>query len=73
MASVAYFRRQADLCLRLSLLASEDEVSNRLVLMAREYMATAESLESSGGGNTDATERAPLGATAGLSGATADC
>jgi hypothetical protein len=45
MPSAAYFRRQADICLRLSLIASDDNVSNRLVTMAREYMATSETLE----------------------------
>jgi hypothetical protein len=37
-----YFRRQADICLRLSLIASDDEVSSRLIVMAQEYKAKAE-------------------------------
>ena len=41
MPSAAYFRRQADICLRLSLIASDEEVSNRLIIMAREYAAKA--------------------------------
>jgi hypothetical protein len=45
MPSAAYFRRQADICLRLSLIASDDGVSNRLITMAREYMATSEALD----------------------------
>ncbi len=45
MPSAAYFRRQADICLRLSLIASDDGVSNRLITMTREYMATGEALE----------------------------
>jgi hypothetical protein len=45
MPSAAYFRRQADICLRLSLIASDDHVSDRLVTMAREYMSTSEALE----------------------------
>src|SRR5262249_19884708 len=37
MPTAAYFRRQADICLRLSLISSDEEVSNRLIIMAREY------------------------------------
>jgi hypothetical protein len=51
MPSAEYFRRQADICVRLSLIASDDEVSNRLVNMAREYKAKGDALakEASGG------------------------
>jgi hypothetical protein len=45
MPSAAYFRRQADICLRLSLIASDDTVSSRLIAMARDYMAASEALE----------------------------
>jgi len=45
MPSAAYFRRQADICLRLSLIASDEEVSNRLIVMAREYGAKADALK----------------------------
>jgi hypothetical protein len=45
MPSAAYFRRQADICLRLSLIASDEGVSNRLITMARDYMATSQALE----------------------------
>jgi hypothetical protein len=45
MPRAAYFRRQADICLRLSLIASDDMVSKRLVAMARDYMATSQALE----------------------------
>jgi hypothetical protein len=44
MPSAAYFRRQADICLRLSLISSDQEVSNRLIIMAREYTAKADAL-----------------------------
>jgi len=44
MPSAAYFRRQADICLRLSLISSDEEVSNRLIIMAREYAAKAEKI-----------------------------
>jgi hypothetical protein len=40
-----YFRRQADICLRLSLIASDDEVSSRLMVMAQEYKARADATE----------------------------
>lgn len=45
MPNPEYFRRQADICLRLSLIASDDEVSNRLITMARSYMAKGDALE----------------------------
>ena len=44
MLSAEYFRRQADICVRLSLIASDDEVSNRLITMARAYMAKGDAL-----------------------------
>jgi hypothetical protein len=44
MPSSAYFRRQADICLRLSLIASDEEVSNRLITMSREYLAKSHAL-----------------------------
>jgi hypothetical protein len=37
MASVAYLRRQAEVCLRLPLASSDNEVSNRPIMMAKEY------------------------------------
>jgi hypothetical protein len=49
MPSAAYFRRQADICLRLSLIASDDAISTRLVTMAKEYLATSEALEKASG------------------------
>jgi hypothetical protein len=52
MPSAAYFRRQADICLRLSLIASDEEVSNRLIAMARGYVASAEALGGEGEGGT---------------------
>jgi hypothetical protein len=45
MPSAEYFRRQADICIRLSLIASNEGVSNRLIGMAREYMASSEALD----------------------------
>jgi hypothetical protein len=54
MPNPEYFRRQADICLRLSLIASDDEVSNRLITMARSYMAKGDAMEREGGGNGQA-------------------
>ena len=56
MPSAAYFHRQADICLRLALIASDEEVSNRLILMAREYTAKGTALGRQSGG--DALPRA---------------
>jgi hypothetical protein len=41
----AYFRRQADVCLRLSLISTAEEVSSRLIMMAQEYNARAAAIE----------------------------
>jgi hypothetical protein len=51
MPSSAYFRRQADICLRLSLIASDEDVSNRLIKMSREYLVKGDALA---GGEADA-------------------
>ena len=48
MPSAEYFRRQADICLRLSLAASDTEISNRLTMMAEYKLRAAEA-------DTDAT------------------
>jgi hypothetical protein len=45
MPTPEYFRRQADICLRLSLIASDDEVSSRLIVMAQDYKAKADAVE----------------------------
>jgi hypothetical protein len=45
MSHARYFRRQADICLRLSLISSDEEVSNRLIVMAQEYAARADVTE----------------------------
>jgi hypothetical protein len=50
MPSAAYFRRQADICLRLSLISSDGEVSNRLIIMAKEYATKADALEEAAAG-----------------------
>jgi hypothetical protein len=45
MPSADHFRRQADQCLKLSLLSSSKEIAKRLVSMALEYRMQAEALE----------------------------
>ena len=41
MPGSAYFLRQADICLRLSLVTSDEQVANRLIAMSLEYKAKA--------------------------------
>jgi hypothetical protein len=45
MPSSEYFRRQADICLRLSLVASDEVVSTLLIAMAQDYAAQADVIE----------------------------
>ena len=45
MPSTEYFRRQADICLRLSMIASSEEVANRLIAMAQDYTGRADEIE----------------------------
>ena len=40
-----YFRRQADTCLRLSLVVGDDEMALRLIAKARDYKLQADALE----------------------------
>jgi hypothetical protein len=40
-----YFRRQADICLRLSLVASSEEGTYQMIAKAREYTAKADAIE----------------------------
>jgi len=44
MPSAAYLRRQADICLQLSLIASDETVSSRLIAMAKDYQTMSEAL-----------------------------
>ena len=55
MPSSEYFRRQADICLRLSLIASDDQVASQLIIMAEEYKVKADAIE--------AASKSPLAAT----------
>ena len=45
MPSSEYFRRQSDICLRLSVIASSEEVANRLIAMAQDYTGRADEVE----------------------------
>ena len=60
MPSAAYFRRQADICLRLSLISSDGELSNRLIIMAKEYATKADALEEAAADPPPAGERTAL-------------
>jgi len=60
MPSAAYFRRQADICLRLSLISSDGEVSNRLIIMAKEYATKADALEEAAADPPPAGKRTAL-------------
>jgi len=60
MPSAAYFRRPADICLRLSLIASDEEVSNRLIIMAREYGVKADAVEEAAADPPPAGKRTAL-------------
>ncbi len=46
MPNIAFFRRKADICLHLSLLSSDLEIARRLMVMAEEYAAKADSIAS---------------------------
>jgi hypothetical protein len=59
MPSSTYFRRQADICLRLALIASDDEVSNRLITMSREYMTKSDALAREADTDRPALDRGP--------------
>jgi hypothetical protein len=45
MLSSEYFRRQADICLRLSVISSSEEAASQLIVMAHEYQTKADALE----------------------------
>jgi hypothetical protein len=45
MPSPAYFRRQADICVRLSVIASDQALATRLLAMAEDYKAKAGAVE----------------------------
>jgi hypothetical protein len=60
MPSAAYFRRQADICLRLAVIASDEEVSNRLIMMAREYATKGAALTRQSGGDALPADDRPV-------------
>ena len=60
MPSAAYFRRQADICLRLSLISSDQEVSNRLIFLARVYAAMGDVVQEAATDPPPAAERTAL-------------
>jgi hypothetical protein len=48
MPSAAYLRRQADICLRLAAIASDEAASSRLLAIHQDYTAKADALEAEG-------------------------
>jgi hypothetical protein len=55
MSRADYFRRQADTCLRLSLISSSEEVANRLIVMAQDYQTKADAIVGTGPANTNSS------------------
>jgi hypothetical protein len=47
MLSADYYRRQADVCVRLSVAHSDEAISRRLIILAKAYRAMADDI----GGN----------------------
>jgi hypothetical protein len=45
MPSAEYLRRQADICLRLALIASDEEASGRLWAIHHDYKAKADAMD----------------------------
>jgi hypothetical protein len=44
MPSAEYYRRQADVCVRLSVAHSDEAISRRLIILARAYIAVADDI-----------------------------
>jgi hypothetical protein len=59
MPSFGYLRRQADLCLRLALIASDDQASRRLLAIHQDYTAKADAIEAETGSPSAAVAHAP--------------
>ena len=59
MPSSGYLRRQADLCLRLALIASDDQASRRLLAIHQDYKAKADAIEAETGSPSAAVGHAP--------------
>ena len=54
MPSAAYLRRQADICLRLAAIASDEAASSRLLAIHQDYTAKADAMEAGGEAPQDA-------------------
>jgi hypothetical protein len=44
MLSADYYRSQADVCVRLSVVQSDEAISRRLIMLAKAYMAEADDM-----------------------------
>ena len=54
MLSAAYLRRQADICLRLAAIASDEAASSRLLAIHQDYTAKADAMDVGGEAPQDA-------------------
>jgi hypothetical protein len=54
MPSAGYLRRQADICLRLALIASDEEASGRLLAIHNDYKAKADAMDAEAEAPADA-------------------
>jgi hypothetical protein len=59
MPSAAYLRRQADICLRLAAIASDEATSSRLLAIHRDYTAKADALEAEGDSSVTQPDASP--------------
>jgi hypothetical protein len=54
MPSAGYLRRQADICLRLALIASDEEASGRLLAIYHDYKGKADTMDAEAEAPADA-------------------
>jgi hypothetical protein len=65
MLSADYYRRQADVCVRLSVVQSDEAVSRRLIMLAKAYMAEADDITRSAQGTAPTFRFASKGSRGG--------
>ena len=57
MSRAQYYWRQADICMRLSLLSEDDDIAELLINKAIELMSQAETAAAEGGGDSVQPDR----------------
>ena len=57
MPSAGYLRRQADICLRLALIASDEEASGPLLAIHHDYKAKADAVDAETEASARVTQR----------------